>query len=1418
MAVKIGFDETHNVLTPTLVLATRSGKKLGPIPATAITFTDNLVTYSELGFQVHKEDCSPEVWKQIKDLKLVWYKEANAWFELQAPIGDNTEVVKNCTATSLGVAELSQVNLYDIEINTEDDIARDAYIPTVLYDPSHPDGSLLHRIMEKVPHYEIVHVDASIRNIQRMFSFSDISIYDAFQKIAEEIKCLFDIKCYTDLDGILRRELYVYDLESHCDDCGYRGEFTETCPNCGSKNITEGVGEDTTIFVSTDALGENISYSCDVDAVKNCFRLEAGDDLMTVTVINCNPNGSPYIWYFSDDMYDDMPKELVEKIKEYQEKYDYYLTQYKAPVSADLIERYNALVDKYKSYNEQLGKIPAEIIGYPALMQAYYDTIDLDLFLDHSLMPDVEHQSTTAEIEAAKLNSTNLSPIAVSSLERVSAATAALTAQSMAKILVDYRYQVKVNEGYTLDGVVWTGSFTVTNYSDDEDTAVSATISLQLSDDYETYLRQKIDKAINDTDLVEDIYDIEDIFKLDNDKFAAEMKKYCLNRLSSFHDACQACLSVLIEQGAADKNTWGVGESSVYDNIYVPYREKLGLIEAEMKVREEELQVIRGINDADGNLTSDGVQTELIDIIADIADELNFEKFLGRDLWLIYSSYRRESTYSNDNYISDGLDNTEIFKNAMEFLETAQKEIKKSATAQHTITATLKNLLVMKEFRPIVEHFSVGNWIRVRVDEDIYKLRLTGYTITFDDLAYINVTFSDVVSNGDADVYDADNLVKQMQSVSSSYEAVERQASKGQQGADTIKGWTYEGFEVDNLSIMNNARDQDMKWDKNGVWLREYLTEFGDYDDRQLRIINRGLYLTDDGWITSKAAIGNFYYRNPKTGRLESKYGVNGELIVGQLILGNELGIYNGTQTLSFDEDGLTITNGRNTFSVSPNNTRMFNITKDGESLLYLDTDGELHISGNIFGGSININNKFLVNENGDVSILSGSIDIAGNYKVDNQGNVTITKGSINLGNNFTVDNQGNVNIKQGSININDKFTVNSSGYLTSTSGQIGGWSIGTNSLYNGTSSMSSNTRGTYLGTDGIRQYYNGSAYVNIQNGILSAQGANIHGDIYASGGTIGGWTIGSSAFYNGTSSMSSTTPGTYIGTNGIRQYASRSAYVNIQNGILTAQGASISGSIYASSGTVGGWTISANGLYNGTSSLYSTTPGVYLGTDGIRLYTDSDNYIDMQNGRISTVFASFEGDNSSNVNEATPWDVAATFAGNIYMLPHGSYSSTLYGAVNGSGNVALVYASGNYFSKTCAVLGFETPVRINGTEISMQSEPDWSSDRNLKKYIASMPPNYKNILHYLKPSMYRYNWEDDDSQLHAGYIAQDVLSALEAIGYKQGDIALVKGKDGEGQLSLAYTEFIPIFHLAILDIWDELAQLKDTVSKLSKE
>lgn len=439
MSIKINFDSAHNPEKPTLVLATRNGTKLGQIAAEDIIFNDALNSASEISFKVHKyvNGEKYELWDNIVNFKLLWIKEYDTWFQITLDISESNETTKSVIGTRLGEAELSQINLYDIQINTEDDIARDDYKITVLYNEEDPKASLLNRILEKAPHYSIKHVDATIKSIQRTFEFNNTSIYDAFQEIGEEVGCLFILESGSDTDGDIQRTISVYDLQSYCYECGHRGEFTLKCPECGSENISEGYGEDTTIFVTADELGQDIQLSTDTDSVKNCFKLVAGDDLMTSTVRNSNPNGSDYIWYISDDIKKDMSGELVDKLNQYDEEYEYYERDFVPEIELDHINGFNDLVDKYKTYNEELSKIVLPIKGYSELMNSVYKTIDFSLYLRSVLMPSIDIDDTSATEQCAKLTAAALSPVSVEDVSKISLATANSAVLLMAKVIVD---------------------------------------------------------------------------------------------------------------------------------------------------------------------------------------------------------------------------------------------------------------------------------------------------------------------------------------------------------------------------------------------------------------------------------------------------------------------------------------------------------------------------------------------------------------------------------------------------------------------------------------------------------------------------------------------------------------------------------------------------------------------------------------------------------------------------------------------------------------------------------------------------------------------------------------------------------------------------------------------------------------------
>ena len=1032
MAIDIKFDLVNNPEPPAIILANRNGNKLGQLKVNtkSIELTDKFNDASEFSFTVNKyidEKLTP-LWDKIVDFKLVYCKEWDCWFEINVELDEATETVKTVFCTQLGQAELSQIMLYNIEINTEDDIARDDYIlPTVLYRENgllgggitqseaikleklgislpyedYKESSLLHRLLkDKAPHYSIASIDKSIKRVQRSFSFDGTSIYDALQEIGEEIGCLFVFNSNSNNNGKIQRTISVYDLQQYCNDCGYRGEFTDECPKCGGTNITNGFGEDTLIFVTSDELASaGIGLTTDADSVKSCFKLEAGDDLMTATIRNCNPNGTDYIWYFSDSIKEDMSDELAKKLESYNRLYEYYSNDYVIDIDEKYLNDYNNLVEnKYLEHNNDLELIPIPIQGYSSLINAYYNVVDLALFLESSLMPINDEdtsgadiclidelnnfltdesgnlftyrrgirEKTTAEEQASLLTPSALSPVSVSNIDIASLSTINSTILSMAKIVIKSTYKIDVNYSDVVDNgdiKIWTGNFVVTSYSDEEDKAISETISITVNDNYEDFVRQKIEKALSKGN-TEDL-SITGLFSKGYYSFCSSLKHYSLNALIGFRDACQACIDILIEQGIGSDS-----ESALYKNLYDPYYQKLLAIEAEIKVREEEINLLRGVYNSDGRLVSDGVQSSIEKQKTKIQEILDFEKYLGEELWLEFCAYRREDTYSNENYISDGLNNAELFKKAQEFFEVAENEIYKSSELQHSITTTLNNLLAIPKFKSLVKSFKVGNWIRVQIDDRIYKLRLLEYTVDYKDFDNIPVEFSDVtrVKNG---ITDVESVLSQASSMATSYNTVKRQASQGEKSSAALNDIIESGLHVEDTKIVG-ASNQTQVWDKNGILCREYDPVSETYSNEQLKIINSTIAITDDNWEHTKTAIGKYTYTDPETGEQKTAYGVNGETIVGNLLIGERLKLSNGDSDniLKFDDEGLVVKNNKNTIAINPSNQSLFNIKNGDKNIFSFNEEGELVIFGNITA------KNFSLDDSG-AGHISGVADVA---------------------------------------------------------------------------------------------------------------------------------------------------------------------------------------------------------------------------------------------------------------------------------------------------------------------------------------------------------------------------------------------------------------------------------------------------------
>ena len=961
---KIETDINKNILTPIIVLCTRSGRKIGVINNIQhLKCNHPLGDVSEISFDVYKEvnGIKNIYWDFIKDFKFIFLPTVAdpryRWYEITVNIDEGDDTIKHITGLHANEAELGQLMLYNVEINTETDIARDDYeiitidgkeYGTVFYNTEHPKSSLLHRILsDKASHYSIVHVDDTLKNIQREFSFNGTSIVDALrQTVAQEIGCLFVFgESSNDNDSnVFHRTISAYDLMDYCEDCGERGNYTQgVCTKCGSTKIKVGYGKDTGIFVNSENLTESISFTSNTDQVKNFFKMGAGDEYMEAAIRNCNPNGSNYLSYFSNEMKEDMSDELVSKLNEYETIYDDYLKDHDIYLPSEDIARYNVLVNKYQDYiKDDIPIMDYTVKGYIELTNYDYNAVNFKDCLQTTMMPaSPEVTETTADEQIAKLTIESMSPIGTEDSTAMSLTAANTAVESYAKVYIDTsRYKIEISDS-SYENNIWSGTITITSLTDDEDTA-NKILTIIFNNDGAQFLKQKIQKMMEEHK-VEDIGDI------------------------SF-----------LQEEYTDEELQTVLDSLYYEDFYHPYWKKRKLIIEEESVREEEIKTVEQV-------------IEDIDTIReDIIQLLDMHNFFGEQLYSELMLYRRETEYTNSNFISDGLTDSEVIDKAQEYFKRVQEEIVKASTIQHSISCSLYNLFLIPEFRRIIvtddnsqiqyigeglyidgngevhnigdesfitnsvvkrfiDLFDGGNWLRVRVDDKVYKLRLTNWEIDYDKPEELEVEFSDVIYSGDT-MSDIASLLSQARSMATSYNTIMRQAEKGNKANQTIEQTQKQGLILNQNKIINDVDTQNFVLNSQGALMRAK-NDFDDgYSPEQIKLLNKGIYYTNDDWETVKAGLGHFMYYDPETGTTKEDYGIIASTIIGQLILGENLKIYSESGKFEMGDEGLVIT-ARD----GEDNTDLFVVQKEKEDeqgrkyvekYIYVDSDGNVKIAG----------------------------------------------------------------------------------------------------------------------------------------------------------------------------------------------------------------------------------------------------------------------------------------------------------------------------------------------------------------------------------------------------------------------------------------------------------------------------------------
>ncbi len=917
--------------------------------------------------------CVPEqsaAYDALREYSIVFAK-GFGYFEVSPTIHDAADETKEVHGSSLGECELSQL-LCTLECNTDSDIERDGYVPTVLCSKSAPENSLIHRILSAyAPTYEVGHVDETIQSIQRTFSFSKLDILSCFSQIAEEINCFFDIRVQKAGDNTVIREINIYDSQ-FCHDCHSRSILNGTCQDCKSTNI-DGIGEDTTITIGTDHISDEITLSTD-DKMKNCFLVEGGDDLITNTINGINPSGNNKIYLFSEETINSFSPALQEQYKKYMEKY-----RIQKPICEKIYE-------------------------------TECNIFDLILYLQSGRMPDADRskRSLKAEIDHMLAAYKKYFPNGLGTLSSPGSSSPNSTIRQIFSLFAGTGYAVRQEHGsYDSADQTWSGDIVVYDVANNDSSATihvskqSSTITysssdivehdplcIRFSEDLQTYIRQRI---ACETKNVENITS-------ETGNVPKDWNSYCLKRLHSFRDGYYECIRILenlkeisdleefrnkiddflteynsyIDQisdytahledmiyflyfyyGSSDKkntaapssqdmyysspsypNIYNTAEDAFQDMIhYIRYGTWMGGAETENTDCSLYCTSCGSTNITDHKCNTCGSPAVTYSDIAQsvylhcknknanlltqrtyIHNLLDLKTFLGDRLYKELYSHIREDVYTNSNFVSDGMEtnNSKRIHHAKELLQKAEHELARACFPQHTLTGNVYSFAAYRTLNS--KDFPIPNAYDKFTLGNFMRYISQNGTIYKLRLCAEEFSWED---HGVSLNVEFTDVVRSSDHSIQDIETLIAQVGNLASSFDCVKRQAKQGETANELldTIKNeglfSALGNVLNARNQDIQITENGITLREYDPDLEQFDRYQMKL-----INRNIVMTEDNWKHAKLaiglGRYGDKrlYGVWANLLVGDLLVGKELKIVNGNHSVVIDKDGITLDGG----------------------------------------------------------------------------------------------------------------------------------------------------------------------------------------------------------------------------------------------------------------------------------------------------------------------------------------------------------------------------------------------------------------------------------------------------------------------------------------------------------------------------
>ena len=362
---------------------------------------------------------------------------------------------------------------------------------------------------------------------------------------------------------------------------------------------------------------------------------------------------------------------------------------------------------------------------------------------------------------------------------------------------------------------------------------------------------------------------------------------------------------------------------------------------------------------------------------------LNFSNFFTVNQLKELDNFIIIGSYADENFaITDSMTDVQVIEMSQELFDKGKRELGILSRRRYSFEVDMLCPFFVENFTAYKQQLKLGSKITL-IDSrgNYYYPILIGVSFSFDNLSDVKFTFSESLRNQDEE-FNLTQLLGKTANVATNLAInnIKYNSYVNSGDKESFHKMRNEALDLDKQALVNGTK-KTVTIDETGILLRS-LDESGvnGYSPYQSWWNDNILMFTNDYWKHAKMGVGLITLPNG-----QKAYGFNVEAMMGIMTITESLHLRNRNNTFSVDESGATLSNatlsivgngGLNKMLLDPINgfkiqKKISNVFTD---MIYLDANGDANFSGKIFGGSINIANKFKVNADGSVEMATSTL------------------------------------------------------------------------------------------------------------------------------------------------------------------------------------------------------------------------------------------------------------------------------------------------------------------------------------------------------------------------------------------------------------------------------------------------------------